>query len=549
MYVCCSVGLMSRTNDRSSQLEDKVSELEAKNAGNEFENENLRQLLAKLQQENMALKTSAFTFSMPMPGANQSPVGSAHGTSPDPVQQRTKVPSPPGPQPLQHRGESTSSSASAASNTVRSGSGGSVSRSPTESSVASASVSPFGNGGPRANTVFHPERYNAFASSAAPAARQLSPSAAQQMPAGFAHFGQSQAPVPAPVQNVGMSSTATASGAPNEMDWQSLLNNNFTMLAQAPEFMSFSDDAAFGNFGGYSDIWPGFSSADGGMAGIDSTLATPGNQFNTIHSKPAVPDDAIMNTIAEDNMEEFLRSLGAGQTPAVGSGDDVFDMTFSNAPTDNNDMLRSYVDSTAYKGNSGPSSSSAHSSVLSPGNFFTTSPDASSASSVPSDGKHPSASASPQASESSNNSQAFRVGTFGSRPEDALETRPTMLKRDGTVVPCSKMIEEVTSRIPVSLVICMSLSCIDPLRRSTADSISTICAITSSKRRSAPAVSDHFFLCSLATNAPSRRRPPVQGRRRRRDSYRLRCTAQYQATFTVTRHSHSPNAPAATRGG
>ncbi|GHJ90461.1 hypothetical protein NliqN6_6863 [Naganishia liquefaciens] len=445
-----------RREARVKDLEDKVSELEAKNAGSEFENENLRQLLAKLQQENMALKNAAFTFSMPMPGATtQSPVGSAQGTtSPDPMQQqRSKIPSPPGPQPLQHRGESTSSSASAASNNVRSQSAGSgsASRSPGASS-SSTSVSPFGNGGPQANTVFHPERYNAFASSAAPAGRQLSPGSGQ---AGFASFGQHQGQSQSQVQaqaptNSGMSSTAPAVGAGNEMDWQSLLNNNFTMLAQAPEFMSFSDDAAFGNFGGYSDIWPGFSGSavDGGMAGIESTLASAGNnQFSTMHTKPSVPDDGLMNTIAEDNMEEFLRSLGAGQTPAVGNGDDVFDIGFGAAPADNGDMLRSYVDSTAYKTTSGPSSSSAHSSILSPSNFFTTSPDSSSASSVPSEGKHLSASASPQASESSQHSAAFRVGTFGGRGE---EPRATMLRRDGTVVPCTKIIEEVTQRIPIN---------------------------------------------------------------------------------------------------
>jgi AP-1-like factor len=470
MYVYVLLSVID--SNKRPQLEDKVSELEAKNAGNEFENENLRQLLSKLQQENMALKTSAFTFSMPMPGANQSPVGSVQGTSPDPVQQRAKPPTPPGPQPLQHRGESTSSSASAASNTVRSASGGSgsISRSPTESSTASASVSPFGNGGPRASAVFHPERYNAFASSAAPAARQLSPNAGQQAAAGFAQFGQTQAQ--GPVQDVGMSSSAGPTGASNEMDWQSLLNNNFTMLAQAPEFMSFSDDAAFGNFGGYSDIWPGFSGVDAGMAGIESTLATSGNQFNTIHNKPVSTEDAMLNTMAEDNMEEFLRSLGAGQTPAAGAAaDDVFDMNFGNPSADNNDMLRSYVDSTAYKNASGPSSASAHSSVLSPSNFFTTSPEASSASSVPSEGKHASQSASPQASESSNTGQAFRIGTFGSRPEDAVERGATMLKRDGTVVPCSKVFEEVTQRIPVSTVTIISRSRIDPLCRSTADSI------------------------------------------------------------------------------
>lgn len=405
---------------------------------------------------------------------------------------------------------------------MRSHSGGSASRSPGASS-SSTSVSPFGNGGPRATTVFHPERFNAFASSAAPAGRQLSPGSGQ---AGFASFGQhqaeAQAQAQAPETNGGISSTAATGGAGNEMDWQSLLNNNFTMLAQAPEFMSFSDDAAFGNFGGYSDIWPGFNggAVDGGMAGIDSTLASAGNnQFTTMHSKPAVPEDGLMNTIAEDNMEEFLRSLGAGQTPAVGNGDDVFDIGFGAAPVDHNDMLRSYVDSTAYKTTSGPSSSSAHSSVLSPGNFFTTSPDASSASSVPSEGKHLSASASPQASESSQHSAAFRVGTFGGRLE---EPRATMLRRDGTVVPCTKIIEEVTSRIPVRLSLVARGFFAHPLHRSTAASISTTCAIISRKRQCAPAVSPKPVSRGVHLTHLFRRRSAVQGRRRRRHSLRLR---------------------------
>lgn len=51
------------------QLEDKVSALEAKNSAAESENGNLRDLLSRLQSENMALKQAAFTFSMPKPNA------------------------------------------------------------------------------------------------------------------------------------------------------------------------------------------------------------------------------------------------------------------------------------------------------------------------------------------------------------------------------------------------------------------------------------------------------------------------------------------------
>ncbi|KAI1790443.1 hypothetical protein LXA43DRAFT_504702 [Ganoderma leucocontextum] len=46
-------------------LEDKVAALEAKNQLTEQENENLRDLLQRLQNENMVLKQAAFTFSAP----------------------------------------------------------------------------------------------------------------------------------------------------------------------------------------------------------------------------------------------------------------------------------------------------------------------------------------------------------------------------------------------------------------------------------------------------------------------------------------------------
>ena len=48
-----------------AQLEDKVAALEAKNQLTEQENENLRDLLQRLQNENMMLKQAAFTFTAP----------------------------------------------------------------------------------------------------------------------------------------------------------------------------------------------------------------------------------------------------------------------------------------------------------------------------------------------------------------------------------------------------------------------------------------------------------------------------------------------------
>ncbi|KZT08946.1 uncharacterized protein LAESUDRAFT_735646 [Laetiporus sulphureus 93-53] len=54
-----------RKEKHVKDLEDKVAALEAKNQMTESENENLRDLLSRLQNENMMLKQAAFTFSVP----------------------------------------------------------------------------------------------------------------------------------------------------------------------------------------------------------------------------------------------------------------------------------------------------------------------------------------------------------------------------------------------------------------------------------------------------------------------------------------------------
>ncbi|KAG2132380.1 hypothetical protein DEU56DRAFT_812518 [Suillus clintonianus] len=54
-----------RKEKHVKDLEDKVAALEAKNKDAQNENSNLRDLLARLQEENLALKQAQFTFSMP----------------------------------------------------------------------------------------------------------------------------------------------------------------------------------------------------------------------------------------------------------------------------------------------------------------------------------------------------------------------------------------------------------------------------------------------------------------------------------------------------
>ncbi|OCH84766.1 hypothetical protein OBBRIDRAFT_808003 [Obba rivulosa] len=84
-------------------LEDKVAALEAKNQLTETENENLRDLLQRLQNENMMLKQAAFTFSVPRDDNGQSANTSFSSTqfnfsTPGAGPSRSQQPPPP-PQP------------------------------------------------------------------------------------------------------------------------------------------------------------------------------------------------------------------------------------------------------------------------------------------------------------------------------------------------------------------------------------------------------------------------------------------------------------------
>ncbi|OWZ73634.1 hypothetical protein AYX14_00975 [Cryptococcus neoformans] len=82
-----------RREAKVKDLEDKVAELENKAYGTQIENENLRGILKRLQEENVALKQSAFTFSMPVNSRN-SP-NSNNGGFPAPAPQNRKPLTPP----------------------------------------------------------------------------------------------------------------------------------------------------------------------------------------------------------------------------------------------------------------------------------------------------------------------------------------------------------------------------------------------------------------------------------------------------------------------
>ncbi|KAJ7451141.1 hypothetical protein FB451DRAFT_1342833 [Mycena latifolia] len=72
-----------RKEKHVKDLEDKVAALEAKNDQANSENENLRDLLSRLQNENVMLKESTFTFSVPKAGpSSEKPSSIYSATSP-----------------------------------------------------------------------------------------------------------------------------------------------------------------------------------------------------------------------------------------------------------------------------------------------------------------------------------------------------------------------------------------------------------------------------------------------------------------------------------
>ncbi|KIJ59812.1 hypothetical protein HYDPIDRAFT_161884 [Hydnomerulius pinastri MD-312] len=66
-----------RKEKHVKDLEDKVAALEAKNEEAVTENTNLRDLLSRLQQENLALKQAQFTFSVPKPAQVSTPASTS----------------------------------------------------------------------------------------------------------------------------------------------------------------------------------------------------------------------------------------------------------------------------------------------------------------------------------------------------------------------------------------------------------------------------------------------------------------------------------------
>ncbi|OJA13413.1 hypothetical protein AZE42_05945 [Rhizopogon vesiculosus] len=94
-----------RKEKHVKDLEDQVAALEEKNKEAQSENSNLRDLLARLQQENLALKQGPFTFSMPKSVDSSVPQASSSSSPPTiqaPFSFFGTPPPPPPPAPSLH---------------------------------------------------------------------------------------------------------------------------------------------------------------------------------------------------------------------------------------------------------------------------------------------------------------------------------------------------------------------------------------------------------------------------------------------------------------
>ncbi|GJE94194.1 bZIP transcription factor [Phanerochaete sordida] len=97
-----------RKEKHVKDLEDKVAALEAKNSAAESENGNLRDLLSRLQSENMALKQAAFTFTVPKP--NSAPPSAFQQSSQSFFTPGASTSTQPQPQPQQQQQQQASAS-------------------------------------------------------------------------------------------------------------------------------------------------------------------------------------------------------------------------------------------------------------------------------------------------------------------------------------------------------------------------------------------------------------------------------------------------------
>jgi len=330
--------------------------------GQSVENENLRQLLQKLQQENRALMQNAFSFKGPMPTMNDLNAGNLQVLQSNPAPsgmsqlepplQTIKPPSPP---ISVHDGRKDSStsmnsnegrpSLSVAAGNTSSSPGNMADMTPASTvSKTSSSSSPPGRQASSGSgaTFFNPDPYNAFSGGAFAATNEgnLPPAygmAPQQMPSsstspGFPVASGSMAPPATTRQPQQQSQSWIQSSSASD----NLANATpFTILSFNPAFTSFRDDTPFGNIGGL------------GLGQFDyreSKQATVG-----MADKDLDDPFAELDGMGDDAMEAFLRSLSQSAsgaepgTQAAPTGQTSFSITADGMQVMNPDHSKYYI--------------------------------------------------------------------------------------------------------------------------------------------------------------------------------------------------------------
>ncbi|ODO08866.1 hypothetical protein L198_00601 [Cryptococcus wingfieldii CBS 7118] len=296
-----------RREAKVKDLEDKVSELEGQAYGAQIENENLRGILKRLQEENVALKQSAFTFSMPM---------STPASTNAPQPQNPKPPTP----PHTNTEDSLKSVNDMRPASHRNSSAASLFKDSPESLVS------VGSGTDQTPPNLFPDHFNAFALGGVgvPPKDPSVPTLAAQ------HQTEKKVSPPSSVSTAGDSEFAAlwSSLYPNGVEPAVNQNSSdakggpFQLLNSQPEFMSFTN-AGFG----FSDYFPDSASAmetdptpPPAPAAPTPNLGATGNtsDWNKFAFRDSSADAAAANweSGVDSSVSDFLASLTGSDNAA-----------------------------------------------------------------------------------------------------------------------------------------------------------------------------------------------------------------------------------------
>lgn len=331
-----------RREAKVKDLEDHIAELEQKNKGQMSENDNLRQLLRTLQDENVRLKQSAFTFHVPVTGTStpqstngtkapsppeQEPLRSIHdltpplsrsSTNPQPI--NTNVTQVQPPRFLQHRSSNGSSAPADSPQSMTSGTTAST------SSVPSAQAHP---------AFDSADMFNAFASGVAPWMKTTGQDGQQQQQ-------QQQNSAPAQPQQPSRQ-TSTSSSIPTSSPATGITSNNNDLQALWASFFPQSANMPATSTTPFQQANAGMNTAQtqGQFGNLGNADISPFNMFATSGNTADVGDKmAFRDTNAQSQATSQYKT---GFTPGIPTQQQpqVFDWNNYNDDTGVNDFLAS----------------------------------------------------------------------------------------------------------------------------------------------------------------------------------------------------------------